>query len=134
MSTRGQSSNRGRGFRSQSSNRGQSSNRRGGSRGQSSNRGRGYPSNRGRGRGYPSNRNETPDRGYDQHIKREQPPPAVFFVFDGVTVANRYGNVNLKSININDLTEKDRLKIINDANLIIKNFSKPEDNADNSSD
>ena len=92
------------------------------------NRGRGGHNSRGRG-GHSNNRRD--DRGYQQHIKKEQPPPAVFFVFDGVEVSGRYGNVNLKSVQIEDLSNEDRMKIINDAKLIIKNFSKPEDESSN---
>jgi hypothetical protein len=74
----------------------------------------------------PDTRNEAPERGYDQYINKAKPPPAVFFLFDGVHVPNRFGNVNLKTVNVSDLSEDDRLKIIDDAYKIIRNFSLPE--------
>lgn len=84
-------------------------------------RGDGLRGNKGRGRGQTDNAR---DRGYSNHIqKKEKPPPTVYFIFDGIVLPKRYGNINLKTLKLTDVSEEDRLRIIDYANDIIDNFT-----------
>jgi len=92
-------------------------------RGSNSTRSRGGM-NRGRGG---SNLREKPNRGYDKYLnKNDDYPQTVYYVFDGVTVPDKYGNINLKSVKPSDLDTTSRIAIYKQAQRIAEAFNLDE--------